>query len=60
MESCTRGSEVMDKIGEFKPDLVIVDLMMPEVDWILSDSACSQDGSGKLPADYRAHRPCGN
>ena len=32
VESAIDGREGLDKIGSFQPDLVVLDLMMPEVD----------------------------
>ncbi len=34
LEVCNSGREVIDKVEDFKPDLILLDVMMPEVDGI--------------------------
>ena len=32
VEACASGQELLDKIGSFEPDLILLDVMMPDMD----------------------------
>jgi len=47
---CDNGREVMDSLKEFKPDLMILDVMLPGVDGYSIATSISQDESlSKIP-----------
>ena len=53
MKSCTSGKEALQIIPEFQPDLILLDVMMPEMDGLTTLKAIKQlPGFNSIPVIF--------